>query len=590
VMFAIEGRVYDCTVFLDFHPGAQGEAKRLGHPLVGTEHLLLGLLGEKDGLASKVLVDLGLAFALLRTQVERVVGRGDGGGGLLSVFQGSKPYSERVKNVLDRADNEAFRTKCDFVGTEHLLLSLLKESDCVALRILKTLGMDPKFVERAVLVRIQLDRAEAVEESRRAESAKRPKQKKRLSGGNAGGGTGDDQSHLSLKDFSTNVTDLAKAGLLDPLIGRYKEVERVTQILGRRRKNNAVLVGEPGVGKTAIAEGLALRIVNGEVPPTLKRKQIIELDMGMLVAGTKYRGEFEERLGNILREVEENEDIVLVIDEIHTLVGAGGSEGGADAANLLKPAMARGVLQLIGATTLEEYRKYIEKDAALERRFQPVDVPEPTEDECYEILLGLRARYEDHHGCKYTEEALRAAVHMSKRYIADRFLPDKAIDVLDEAGARLRLRHDTPELSDNGHKLQAELKEVSKQRDSAAKAEDYIKAQELFEREAELAALVEQEKRRNRELSEAAQWAGLVSAIPIVTESDIAQVIASMSGVPVDKVSASESSSLMNLEQDMREMMVGQEAAVQAIAQAVRRGDGKRVQCLDSGVLDVLRR
>jgi ATP-dependent Clp protease ATP-binding subunit ClpC len=577
---------------------AEKEATRLAHDYVGSEMLLLGLLSVNDSLAAKTLQEVGLSLAAARDQVETVIGRGNKSR-LLTVFSGKKPFTQRAKNVLQNADDEAFRTKCEFVGSEHLLLALLREPGSTGVRVLELSGINPVRLERAIMLKIRLEKAASLEEARRIES-RRPRKGKSSEGGMALAGGRGDQSHLTLKDFSTNITDMARAGHLDPLIGRNQEVERVTQILGRRRKNNAVLVGEPGVGKTAIAEGIASRIVAGEVPNTLVGKQIIELDMGMIVAGTKYRGEFEERLGNILREVEERNDVIIVIDEIHTLVGAGGTEGGADAANLLKPAMARGKLQLIGATTLEEYRKYIEKDAALERRFQPVMVPEPTVEECVDILHGLKGRYEEHHGCIFTDEAIQAAVYMSKRYVADRFLPDKAIDVLDEAGARERLRRDQEletddtEMSNETEGLMKELDDLLKDKAMAVKTQNYIKAHELMLKEAELRTKVDLEMlkakkgtkiSKNKDAAEAEAEAEdkdkegdeksneqkELTGPLYVTESDICQVIAAVSGVPVDKVTSSESSSLMHLEDDMREMMVGQHDAVGAISQAIRR-------------------
>jgi ATP-dependent Clp protease ATP-binding subunit ClpC len=550
---------------------AEGEAARLGHEYVGTEMLLLGLMSDGGSMATQALRDAGLPLAATRATVETVIGRGSGSNPL-KLFAGKKPFTQRANNVLEAANDEAFRTQCEFVGTEHLLLALLREPGSTAARVLELMGAEPLRIERAVVHRIRIERKRAMDEVRRVEKAKRPR-KQRWNDMAVAGGRGS-QSHLSLKDFSTNITDLARAGHLDPLIGRDKEVERVTQILGRRRKNNAVLVGEPGVGKTAIAEGIALRIVQGEVPQTLQGKQIVELDMGMVVAGTKYRGEFEERLGNILREVEDRDDIIVVIDEIHTLVGSGATEGGADAANLLKPAMARGKLQLIGATTLEEYRKYIEKDAALERRFQPVIVHEPTVDECVDILHGLKGRYEEHHGCTYTDEAIQAAVYMSKRYIADRFLPDKAIDVIDEAGARMRLLLDQKRaaMTEEKNALLRELTEIVQQKASASKAQNYAKAYELLMKEKELMAKVQDTQKAEATADGADKlMESVLTGMPIVTEADVGHVVASMSGVPVDKVSATESTSLMNLETDMRDMMVGQHAAVGAIAQSIRR-------------------
>ena len=546
----------------------------MGHEVVGTEFLLLGILSQNSSMAAKTMKEFGVTHKGARKAVQIVLGRGDPS--LLSrvnIFAESKPLSDRASNALREAEEVSrLRTKSDHVGTEHLLLALLRESSGTGVRVLEMMGVDLDRLEKGMLAKIKLEK----EAEREAVVTNRKKRRK-----NKGEGGGDmavmagdrgDQSHISLADYRTYTTDLAKAGKLDPLIGRYSEVGRVTQILARRRKNNAVLVGEPGVGKTAIAEGIALRIVQGDVPETLRGKQLVELDMGSLVAGTKYRGEFEERLGNILREVESRDDIIVVIDEIHTLVGAGGSEGGADAANLLKPAMARGKLQLIGATTLEEYRKYIEKDAALERRFQPVMVPEPQIDDCVDILHGLKEKYEDHHGFQYTDDAIKAAVYMSKRYIADRCLPDKAIDVIDEAGARKRLEYDreNEEISEAGFALLEQLQDVVKQKARAVKAQNYGKAHNLYQQEQDLMRRIEEES-QDPQKAEEGEMAKKMGTMPAVTESDIAQVIAAVSGIPVDKVNATETNSLMNLEDDMKGMMVGQEDAVKIISDAIRR-------------------
>ncbi|VAH47377.1 unnamed protein product [Triticum turgidum subsp. durum] len=393
---------------------AQEEARRLGHNFVGTEQILLGLIGEGTGIAAKVLKSMGISLKDARVEVEKIIGRGSG---FVAV---EIPFTPRAKRVLELSLEEARQLGHNYIGSEHLLLGLLREGEGVAARVLESLGADPNNI-RTQVIRMVGESTEAV-------------------GAGVGGGSSG-QKMPTLEEYGTNLTKLAEEGKLDPVVGRQDQIERVTQILGRRTKNNPCLIGEPGVGKTAIAEGLAQRICNGDVPETIEGKKVITLDMGLLVAGTKYRGEFEERLKKLMEEIKQNDDIILFIDEVHTLIGAGAAEGAIDAANILKPALARGELQCIGATTLDEYRKHIEKDPALERRFQPVKVPEPTVEESIQILRGLRERYELHHKLRYTDDALVAAAQLSYQYISDRFLPDKAIDLIDEAGSRVRLRH-----------------------------------------------------------------------------------------------------------------------------------------------------
>ena len=392
---------------------AQEEARRLGHNFVGTEQILLGLIGEGTGIAAKVLKSMGINLKDARVEVEKIIGRGSG---FVAV---EIPFTPRAKRVLELSLEEARQLGHNYIGSEHLLLGLLREGEGVAARVLENLGADPSNI-RTQVIRMVGENNEVT--------------------ANVGGGSSSNKMP-TLEEYGTNLTKLAEEGKLDPVVGRQPQIERVVQILGRRTKNNPCLIGEPGVGKTAIAEGLAQRIASGDVPETIEGKKVITLDMGLLVAGTKYRGEFEERLKKLMEEIRQSDEIILFIDEVHTLIGAGAAEGAIDAANILKPALARGELQCIGATTLDEYRKHIEKDPALERRFQPVKVPEPTVDETIQILKGLRERYEIHHKLRYTDESLVAAAQLSYQYISDRFLPDKAIDLIDEAGSRVRLRH-----------------------------------------------------------------------------------------------------------------------------------------------------
>ncbi|KAL5214723.1 hypothetical protein ABZP36_003875 [Zizania latifolia] len=519
---------------------AQEEARRLGHNFVGTEQILLGLIGEGTGIAAKVLKSMGINLKDARVEVEKIIGRGSG---FVAV---EIPFTPRAKRVLELSLEEARQLGHNYIGSEHLLLGLLREGEGVAARVLESLGADPNNI-RTQVIRMVGESAEAV-------------------GAGVGGGSSG-QKMPTLEEYGTNLTKLAEEGKLDPVVGRQDQIERVTQILGRRTKNNPCLIGEPGVGKTAIAEGLAQRISNGDVPETIEGKKVITLDMGLLVAGTKYRGEFEERLKKLMEEIKQNDDIILFIDEVHTLIGAGAAEGAIDAANILKPALARGELQCIGATTLDEYRKHIEKDPALERRFQPVKVPEPTVDETIQILRGLRERYELHHKLRYTDDSLIAAAQLSYQYISDRFLPDKAIDLIDEAGSRVRLRH--AQLPDEAKELDKELRQVTKDKNEAVRGQDFEKAGELRDREMELKAQITAIIDKSKEMVKAETESGEVG--PLVTEADIQHIVSSWTGIPVEKVSSDESDRLLKMEDTLHTRIIGQDEAVKAISRAIRR-------------------
>mmetsp|Transcript_24617 Transcript_24617/g.41126 ORF Transcript_24617/g.41126 Transcript_24617/m.41126 type:complete len:922 (-) Transcript_24617:477-3242(-) len=521
---------------------AQEEARRLGHNFVGTEQILLGLIGEGTGISAKVLKSMGVNLKEARVEVEKIIGRGSG---FVAV---EIPFTPRAKRVLELSLEEARQLGHNYIGTEHLLLGLLREGEGVAARVLENLGADPSKI-RTQVIRMVGESAETV-------------------GAGVSGSSGASGSNKTptLEEYGTDLTKQAEEGKLDPVVGRAKEIERVTQILGRRTKNNPCLIGEPGVGKTAIAEGLAQLIQAGDVPETLEGKKVITLDLGLLVAGTKYRGEFEERLKKLMEEIKQADDIILVIDEVHTLIGAGAAEGAIDAANILKPALARGELQCIGATTLDEYRKHIEKDPALERRFQPVVVPEPSVDDCISILKGLRERYEAHHKLTYTDEALEQAAKLAHQFISDRFLPDKAIDLMDEAGSRVRLRHAA--LPEEARDLDKELKALLKEKDGAVRGQDFEKAGQLRDREMELKAQISAITSSKKEVDKAELEGGMG---PVVTESDIAQIVAGWTGIPVEKVSADESMKLLKMEETLHTRIIGQEEAVVAIARAVRR-------------------
>ncbi|MBL6801545.1 MAG: ATP-dependent Clp protease ATP-binding subunit [Synechococcus sp. BS307-5m-G38] len=529
---------------------AQEEARRLGHNFVGTEQILLGLIGEGTGVAAKVLKSMGVNLKDARVEVEKIIGRGSG---FVAV---EIPFTPRAKRVLELSLEEARQLGHNYIGTEHLLLGLIREGEGVAARVLENLGVDLAKV-RTQVIRMLGETAE-------------------VSAGGGGGGSKGSTKTPTLDEFGSNLTQLASEAKLDPVVGRHNEIERVIQILGRRTKNNPVLIGEPGVGKTAIAEGLAQRIQEGDIPDILEEKRVLTLDIGLLVAGTKYRGEFEERLKKIMEEIKSAGNVILVIDEVHTLIGAGAAEGAIDAANILKPALARGELQCIGATTLDEYRKHIERDAALERRFQPVTVGEPSIDDTIEILRGLRERYEQHHRLKITDDALVAAATLGDRYISDRFLPDKAIDLIDEAGSRVRLLNS--KLPPAAKEVDKELRAVQKQKEEAVRDQDFTKAGELREKEVELRDQIRALLQDNRpESTDAAAPAAdtaapeSVEATPMVNEEDIAQIVASWTGVPVQKLTESESVKLLNMEETLHQRLIGQDEAVKAVSKAIRR-------------------
>ncbi|MBD2777219.1 ATP-dependent Clp protease ATP-binding subunit [Iningainema tapete] len=512
---------------------AQEEARRLGHNFVGTEQILLGLIGEGTGVAAKVLKSMGVNLKDARIEVEKIIGRGSG---FVAV---EIPFTPRAKRVLELSLEEARQLGHNYIGTEHLLLGLIREGEGVAARVLENLGVDLSKV-RTQVIRMLGETAEV-----------------------SAGGQPRGNKTPTLDEFGSNLTQMAADGKLDPVVGRAKEIERVIQILGRRTKNNPVLIGEPGVGKTAIAEGLATRISTKDVPDILEDKRVVTLDIGLLVAGTKYRGEFEERLKKIMDEIRQAGNVILVIDEVHTLIGAGAAEGAIDAANILKPALARGELQCIGATTLDEYRKHIERDAALERRFQPVMVGEPSVDETIEILYGLRDRYEQHHKLKISDEALVAAAKLSDRYISDRYLPDKAIDLIDEAGSRVRLINS--QLPPAAKELDKELRQILKEKDDAVRSQDFDRAGELRDREMEIKAEIRAiaQSKTNSGRSDGEE--------PVVTEEDIAHIVASWTGVPVNKLTESESEKLLHMEDTLHQRLIGQEDAVKAVSRAIRR-------------------
>ncbi|CAN8278285.1 unnamed protein product [Cochlearia groenlandica] len=519
---------------------SQEEARRLGHNVVGTEQILLGLIGEGTGIAAKVLKSMGINLKDSRVEVEKIIGRGSG---FVAV---EIPFTPRAKRLLELSLEEARQLGHNYIGSEHLLLGLLREGEGVAARVLENLGVDPSNI-RTQIIRMVGENNEVT--------------------ASVGGGSSGSSKMPTLEEYGTNLTKLAEEGKLDPVVGRQPQIERVVQILARRTKNNPCLIGEPGVGKTAIAEGLAQRIASGDVPETIEGKTVITLDMGLLVAGTKYRGEFEERLKKLMEEIRQNDDIILFIDEVHTLIGAGAAEGAIDAANILKPALARGELQCIGATTLDEYRKHIEKDPALERRFQPVKVPEPTVEEAIQILHGLRERYEIHHKLRYTDDALVAAAQLSHQYISDRFLPDKAIDLIDEAGSRVRLRH--AQVPEKARELEKQLRQITKEKNEAVRGQDFEKAGSHRDREIELRAEISAVLAKGKEVSKAETEAE--EGGPTVTESDIQHIVSTWTGIPVEKVSSDESSRLLKMEQTLHTRVIGQDEAVKAISRAIRR-------------------
>ncbi|MBO5948995.1 ATP-dependent Clp protease ATP-binding subunit [bacterium] len=521
---------------------SQEEARRLGHNFVGTEQVLLGLIGEGTGVAAKALKSLGITLKDARAEVEKIIGRGSG---FVAV---EIPFTPRAKRVLELSWDEARQLGHHYINTEHLLLGLIREGEGVAARVLENLGVDMNKVRSTVIKMLGETKSSSSSSSSGAATA-------------GAGASGGKTKTPSLDEFGTDLTQAAQEQRIDPVVGRAKEIERVIQILARRTKNNPVLLGEPGVGKTAVAQGLALRIVNCEVPDILEDKKIIQLDMGLLIAGTKYRGEFEERLKKIMDEIRQSGNVILVIDEMHTLIGAGAAEGAIDAANILKPALSRGEIQVIGATTLDEYRKYVEKDPALERRFQSIIIEEPSEADTIEIIKGLKPKYEEHHKLKISDEAIESATKLSNKYITDRFLPDKAIDVIDEASSKVRLQMST--LPPEGKELEKELKSVIKEKENCIRNQQFEEASDLRDKEAEL-------KDKIREMS--AQWRESNEANkPVVTPENIAEVICTMTGIPVTKLNEGESERLMKLEQVLHERVIGQDQAVVALAKSIRR-------------------
>lgn len=514
---------------------AQEEARRLGHNLVGTEQILLGLIAEGTGVAAKALSESGVTLTAARKEVEKIIGRGTG------YIPPEIPFTPKVKRVFELSFEQARGFGHNYIGPEHLLLGLIGAGEGVAVRVLENLGVDLSHLRNAVIKMM----GEVVS----------------VPAGGASGAPRTNGKTAKLDEFGTNLTQQAIEGKLDPVVGREKEIERAIQILGRRTKNNPVLLGEPGVGKTAIAEGLAQRIANKNVPDLLEDKQVYSLDMGLLIAGTRFRGEFEERLKGIMEEIRSSGNIILVIDEIHTLIGTGAAEGGMDAANMLKPALARGELQCMGMTTLDEYRKHIERDAALERRFQPIMIGEPSVVETIEILYGLRDRYEQHHKVKISDAALDAAAKLSDRYISDRFLPDKAIDLIDEAGSRVRLKN-TPASANK--ELKQELRQVTKAKQEAVTAQDFDSAGKLRDRELEIEGEL-------KAIADNKQQQDPNRPLPVVDEEDIAHIVASWTGVPVNKLTETESELLLHLEETLHQRVIGQDEAVVAVSRAIRR-------------------
>ena len=539
---------------------AQEEARMLNHNYIGTEHILLGLIHEGEGVAAKALESMGISLEDVRREVEEIIGQGS------QPHTGHIPFTPRAKKVLELSLREGLQMGHKYIGTEFLLLGLIREGDGVAAQVLTKLGADLPRVRQQVIQ--LLSGYEGGQQEGGGDSNQAPGPIGAGAGPGAGaggrggsGGSGERSNSLVLDQFGRNLTQAAKDGKLDPVVGRESEVERIMQVLSRRTKNNPVLIGEPGVGKTAVVEGLALDIVNGKVPETLKDKQLYSLDLGSLVAGSRYRGDFEERLKKVLKEINQRGDIILFIDEIHTLVGAGAAEGAIDAASLLKPKLARGELQTIGATTLDEYRKHIEKDAALERRFQPVQVDEPSLDDTFLILKGLRDKYEAHHRVSYTDEALHAAAQLADRYINDRFLPDKAVDLLDEAGARMRIKRMT---APKGlREVDDRIAEVRREKEAAIDAQDFEKAAGLRDDERKLG-----EERSEKEK----QWrSGDLEEIAEVGEDQIAEVLAHWTGIPVLKLTEKESSRLLNMEEELHKRIIGQDEAVKSVSRAIRR-------------------
>ena len=518
---------------------AQELAVEFGHNYIGTEHLLYGLVKEGTGVASKVLENQDITAEKIAEEIDELIGRGD------AVEESEVGFTPRTKRVIENAFREARKLGSEYIGTEHLLIGIMREGDSVAVRIMIDLNVNPQKLYNEIVKVINEDDNASVNDNRSSSK-----------------NLGSYNQTTTLNQFGTDLTKQAIEGKLDPVIGRKDEIERVIQILSRRTKNNPCLIGEPGVGKTAVVEGLAEKIVSGDVPELLKNKRVVSIDISSMVAGAKYRGDFEERIKKCLAEVRKVGDVILFIDEIHTIVGAGSAEGAVDAANILKPLLARGEVQVIGATTLNEYRKYIEKDAALERRFSPVTVGEPTSEETIEILKGLSDKYEAHHNVKITDEAIKAAVNLSVRYINDRFLPDKAIDLIDEAASRVRMRTYTRPESLN--KLEEKISELDKEKEEAIRVQDFEKAANLRDKENEAKEKLEKEKTK---------WENKnTRSVTTLGEDDIAEVISSWTGIPVKKLTQSENEKLRNLEAALHERVIGQNEAVEAVAKAIRRG------------------
>jgi ATP-dependent Clp protease ATP-binding subunit ClpC len=537
---------------------ARQEAMKFNHEYIGTEHILLGLVQEGSGVAANVLKNMTVDLEKIRHEVEKIVKTGPS-----MVTMGQLPFTPRAKKVLELSMEEASQLSHNYIGTEHLLLGLIRENEGIAAQVLMNLGVKLEEVREEVLEFLGASEHSGDEEGEGADPI----------GGSGGSGGGEPGTHKAaahgksktpaLDSFGRDLTDLARDGKLDPVIGREGEIERVIQILSRRTKNNPVLLGEAGVGKTAIVEGLAQRIVKGIVPEILRRKRLVVLDLAMMVAGTKYRGQFEERIKAVMTEVRRAKDVMLFIDELHTLVGAGGAEGAIDASNVLKPALSRGEVQCIGATTLDEYRKYIEKDGALERRFQTVNVEPPTPEQTIEILKGLRDRYEAHHRVNYTEEALVSAVELSTRYITGRFLPDKAIDVIDEAGARIRIKAMTapPDL----HEMDKEVSRLSKEKEEAVASQDFERAADLRDQAFKLGKKKEEIQREWRERENSKESGG------VVDEEVIAETVSKMTGIPLNRLDQAEADRLLKMEEELGRDVIHQEIAITAIAKAVRR-------------------
>ena len=516
---------------------AQEVAMELGHNYIGTEHLLYGLVEEGTGVASKVLQNQGLTSESVKQAIEEIVGVGE------EIEDANEiSFTPRSKRVIENAFLEARRLGTEYIGTEHLLIGIMKEGDCVATRIMLEENVNPQGLYNE-LVKVLSEEGEENSESANSSSK------------------GSYNSTPTLNQYGSDLTKQAREGKLDPVIGRKNEIQRVIQILSRRTKNNPCLIGEPGVGKTAVVEGLAEKIVAGDVPELLKNKRVVSIDIASMIAGAKYRGDFEERIKKALKEVKKAGDVILFIDEIHTIVGAGSAEGAVDAANILKPLLARGEIQLIGATTLKEYRKYIEKDAALERRFSPVTVNEPTEDETVQILYGLRDKYEAHHNVKITNEAINAAVELSSRYINDRYLPDKAIDLIDEAASKVRMSSYTE--PDSFKDMKDEIEKLDKEKEEAIRVQDFEKAAKIRDKENAKKKELEDSK-KNWETKKSKE-------VPTLKEEDIANVISSWTGIPVTKVSESENEKLKNLEENLHKRVIGQDEAVSAVAKAIKR-------------------